>query len=175
MKMEPLDGGRLRVWLSAADMQRFGLAFENLGADDGATRRAIRRLSAIARLRHLLYDDRVLTVEALPTGDGCLLLITPQPHALPQPTVYAVRGADRLLQLRGKLQLLRHRTFPAAALFAWGTEYRLVVYPTVQDCRACRRLLDEFAEPIAAGTVAVAHTEEYGIPLLRDNALERLL
>ncbi len=178
MKMEPLKNGSLKIWMSDWDMQRWGLQFEHMGAHDEATRRAMLRLISVARDRHLLHPNGDLTLEALPLGNGCLLLVTPNRRepllALPQPLVYHLRNADDLLQLTDGLRRLPARHLPAASLFAWPTGYRLIVYPHgTKHHTVCCRLLCEYAQPIT-DPLAIAHTEEHGTALCIGDAFQRL-
>lgn len=178
MKMEPLKNGSLKIWMTEEDMQHFGLQFEHMSAHNEATRRAVSRLISVARDRHLLHTGGELTLEALPLGNGCLLLVTPrcgEPlFPLPQPAVYHLQNADDLLQLTDGLRLLPTNTLPAASLFAWPTGYRLIVYPhKTKSCHRCCQLLCEYAQPIN-DPLAVAHTEEHGTALCIGNAFRRL-
>ncbi len=178
MKMEPLKGGCLKIWMSSTDMHRWGLRFECMSADDTATRRAIHRLVHIARQREALRAEEGLTVEALPASEGCLLLFTPQrpfvPPRSPKPIIYALDNGDDLLELGDRLCRFERRALPAAALYGWGERYRLIVYADPAPAPALHRLLNEYAQPVAAGYAAAAYTEEHGTPLIATQALQRL-
>lgn len=178
MKMEPLKGGCLKIWMSETDMQHWGLQFDRMDARDEATRRAVLRLIHVARERLAFRADDQLTVEVLPLEDGCLLLLTPMRapswFRLPQPAVYLIRSADDLLRLGDSLCHIPTDSLPPTSLFAWGEAYHLIVYPDTVSLLRLRRLLHEFAAPIAVGYPAAAHTEEYGKPLVIGDALHRL-
>ncbi len=178
MKMEPLKGGCLKIWLSGTDMHHWGLRFESMSAEDTATRRAIHRLIHIARQREALRAEEGLTVEALPTDEGCLLLFTPQrlfvPLRSPKPIIYALYSGDDLLELGDRLCRWDSRILPAAALYGWGPSYRLIVYADPAPAPALHRLLNEYAQPVATGYAAAAYTEEHGTPLIATQALQRL-
>ena len=172
MKMEPLSSGRLKIWMTESDMHYWGLVFDRMDARDIATRRAVLRLISIARQRLFLPLRDELTIEALPLRDGCLLLLTPTRSFLPKtPSVYAIHHANDLLQLGDTLARLSPRAFPAASLFGWKNEYRLILYPDA-TIRLREDLLGEFAEPIPVGH---AYIEEHGTPLIIGTALQRLL
>ena len=49
MKMEPLKGGCLKIWLTETDMQHWGLCFDRMRARDETTRRAMLKLISSAR------------------------------------------------------------------------------------------------------------------------------
>lgn len=178
MKMEPLSSGCLKIWMTQSDMQRFGLSFETMNARDTATRQAVFKLLNVAKLRHAFHVDEGLTVEALPIDNGCLLLLTPGRHrplfALPQPTVYAIHNADDLLRFGNSLSHISQNDLPTASLFGWKQGYRLILYPDITTSEPCKRLLSEFAEPIADSYTAAAYTEEHGHALAIGNALQRL-
>lgn len=178
MKMEPLRGGCLKIWMTQADMQHWGLQFDRMDARDEATRRAVLRLITVARERLALGAISELTVEALPIDGGCLLLLTPLDAAplfrRSEPVIYTVRSADDLLCLGRGLCRLPASALPSSSLFGWERGYRLIVYPDATTGTACRRLLSEFSEATAKGRAAAAYTEEHGEPLLIGDALQRL-
>lgn len=179
MKMEPLKSGRLKIWMTQSDMQRFGLSFETMNARDDATRHAVLKLLNIAQQRYAFFSCDGLTVEALPISDGCLLLLTPGRHRptfpVPQPTVYTIHSADDLLRFGNSLSQMPKNELPTASLFGWEQEYRLILYTDTATSESCKRLLLEFAEPIAHSYTAAAYTEEHGHALAVGNALQRLL
>lgn len=181
MKMEPLKSGRLKIWMTQSDMQRFGLSFDTMNTRDAATRHAVLRLLNIAKQRHAFFACDGLTVEALPISEGCVLLLTPGGHRRAytpaKPTVYTIRNADDLLRFGNSLSRVPRHKLPAASLFGWEQEYRLILYADTDALTAepCNRLLLEFAEPIANGYSAAAYTEEHGRALAVGNALEQLL
>ncbi|MBR2406857.1 MAG: hypothetical protein IKB04_07475 [Clostridia bacterium] len=177
MKMEPLKGGSLRIWMTHTDMQHWGLQFERLDARDACTRRALLRLISVAQERLAFRADGELTVEALPIDGGCLLLLAPLTPLLicpTEPTVYTVHTADDLLRLGSGLCRFPQDTLPTASLFAWDEEYRLIVYADKAPTTALRRLLGEFADRTAKGYTAAAFTEEHGRAVAVGNALQQL-
>ena len=178
MKMEPLKGGSLKIWMTNTDMRHWGLTFELMSARDTPTQRALLRLITVARERKVLPLDGDIAVEALPIDGGCLFLLTPLHTAsltrVPEPTVYTVHTADDLLNFGNGLCRIATETLPSASLFGWQTHYRLVIYADKPLSAACRRLVDEFCDKTAKGRAATAHTEEHGHALLVGNALHRL-
>ena len=171
MKMEPLRSGSLKIWMTHTDMRHWGLQFEQMSADDPATRQALLRLIAVAEDRAELPPNGDITVEALPIDGGCLLLLTPRQRLrAAEPLVCAVQSADELLRLRDIWQ----PPFPSSSLFGWEAGYRLIVYPDTALTVKQRRLLREFTETIATGRLAAAYTEEHGKPLVIGYALQAL-
>ena len=171
MKMEPLQDGCLKIWMTETDMHHWGLHFNRMHAQDEATRRAIIKLITLAQERHILRASHDVVVEALPISDGCLLLLSPAVplKRIPLPTVYRFTDADALLQF-GRA-LAHESTFPPASLYQWNTEYRLIVYAGWEPLCRYRRLLSEFAQPL---TDHAAYTEEHGRALAVGNALQVL-
>ena len=176
MKIERLPSGSYQIWMTDADMQRWGLRFETMGAQDAATRAAIRRLLQLLGHRGLWTNGVSLTVEAVPIEQGCLLLFSPKREwplcAVLCPQIYALNSAGEVLQLGQALG--ETETLPSASLFLWGEEYRLIVYPDPRTSRCEQLPLSEFAQPIAQGHTAAAFTEEHGQTITVGNALHRL-
>lgn len=175
MKIEQLPSGSYQIWMTETDMFRWGLRFETMGAGDAATRTAISRLLQLLHHRGLWDQGESLTVEAVPVEHGCLLLFTPKGERTlcpaPRPQIYALAGVSAVLQLGRALG--ETKQLPAASLFSWGEEYRLIVYPDLHVPRP-NRLLSEFGHCVAQGAVAAAFTEEHGGAITVGNALHRL-
>ncbi|MBR2339023.1 MAG: hypothetical protein IKA63_06115 [Clostridia bacterium] len=175
MKIEPLKSGCFKIWMTENDMQRWGLRFDDMSADHRATRTAVMRLLAIVKQRTDLHADG-MTVEAVPVEGGCLLLFTPHGRRplfrMPQPQIYALHTADDLLQLGEGLSA--DDALPAASLYSWGDEYRLILYAGVGGTRGSHLPLAECAEKVGEGTASAAFIEEHGQPITVGNALHRL-
>ena len=171
MKMEPLQDGCLKIWMTETDMLHWGLHFDRMHAQDDATRRAMIKLITLAQERHVLQASHDVVVEALPLSEGCLLLLSPTTplKRIPSPTVYRFDDADALLQFGQAL--LYETTFPPASLYQWNKEYRLIVYAGFEPLHRYRRLLSEFAHPLSD---SAAYTEEHGRALAVGNALQVL-
>lgn len=177
MKMEPLKGGRLKIWMTAHDMERWGLRFDAMDTADRATGRALLRLIAVARERAALAIGDGVTVEALPLEGGYLFLLTPSdtlPSSAEQPVICTFENENDLLSFGRGLRPLAKTLLPPSSLFGWGSGYRLIVYPSPTLPRSFKRLLKEFATPTARGYPAAAYTEEHGRALSVGDALQRL-
>lgn len=179
MKMEPLPGGCLKIWMTPTDLQRWGLTPAAIDAHNPATRRTIVKLLKIAEQRYGFRRDSKLTVEIVSLGSGCLLLLTPGNRSLPSgslsPTIYTVHNANDLLRLGKSLSDAFPTSLPTASLFAWKREYRLILYTDVPLNVSFHRVLSEFADPVADSAVVAAYTEEHGHALAIGNALQQLL
>lgn len=177
MKMEPLKGGRLKIWLTKHDMEHWGLRFETMDIADRATRRALLRLVAVARERTYPLAESGIKIEAIPLDDGCLLLLTPSDTAwfhAAEPVICTFQNENDLLGFGRGLRPLAENTLPASSLFGWQSGYRLIVYPSPTLPRFFGTLLKEYAAPTARGYPAAAYTEEHGVPLSIGDALQRL-
>ena len=179
MKMEPLNSGCLKIWMTHAEMERWGLSFDTMDIHDTATRYAICKLLKIARRRHDFATEDGLTVEVLPVDTGCLLLLTPSHLPLDsptaQPTVYLIETSDDLLNLGYSLSHLSPTVLPSASLFATENRYHLILYSDGLATAPCERLISEFGERVAGGFAAAAYVEEHGRTLAIGDALQRLI
>lgn len=176
MKIESLGRGCLKIWMSERDMNRWGLRFERMDAQDTATRAAIAKMLTVARQRDYPSAAEDMTVEAVPVDGGCVFLFTPRhPRPLfrtPPVQIYAVSSADTLLRLG---DALRHRTpLPFSSLYRLGEEYRLLVYPALFPSAVDRHLLSEYTDWAGEGAAAAAWVEEHGTPVAVGNALSAL-
>ncbi len=170
MDITRTEGGALRVLLSDSDLQRFGTDFAALDERDPQTKTVIRRILRTVLKKVPLPQETALTVEAVPTDGGCLLLITPRPRATDN--VYTVTVADEnaLLSLENALEQRAPDSFIASALYRLPDGYGLLLYYE-QAAQSVQSLLHEFGN-IHTGGIHAARVAEYGVPLLIGNALE---
>ena len=178
MKIEPSQRGRVKIWLTAADMRWWGLTFDTMSRTDAATRSALVRLLQLVRQRMVLPQEGAIRVEALPVEDGCLLLLTPSGDLLLRewmpPHIYALSTADDVMELGAALTAVSDEALPQSSLYQWGGEYRLVVYADTVRSGEWHGVLSEFADCVGKGYARVAHLEEHGDAVTVGNALNRL-
>lgn len=174
MKIEPIDGKSVKICMTQHDMIWWGLCFENMSGRDRATNAAVAKLLTVLHRRTGMRFDGAVTVEAVETDDGCILLFTSRRHTplsdRPLPQVYAIDSVDGLLAMREALTCFP--ALPSASLYGWGEGYRLVVYPTASARRI--RGLSEFCEWVGEGAVSAAFVDEYGTAITVGNALHLL-
>ena len=179
MKMEPLKSGCLKIWMTHAELERWGLSFDTMDIHDAATRYAVCKLLKIARLRHDFTAEDGLTVEVLPVDNGCLLLLTPNrlplDYPTAQPAVYLIENSDDLLSLGHSLSHLPPADLPPASLFAKEDVYHLVLYSDGLSAAPYERLISEFGKRFAVGFTAASYAEEHGHTLAIGDALQRLV
>lgn len=111
MRIEPIPGDCLRIWLAEEECEEWGL-----GSDQTDRRRFRRRLrKALATVSHSPMGR--LMAEVVPVEGGCLLLVTPQlwPEAN-QPVVYGVPDEDVLLTLLEQWQRGAEEIQPTVSL-----------------------------------------------------------
>lgn len=174
VKIEPIDGKNVKIWMTQHDMRGWGLCFEDMNGRDRATNAAVSKLLAVMQKQVGIRLKGAITVEAVRTDDGCVLLFSSHERTTlsdkPLPQIYAVASVDGLLAMRKALP--RFTELPAASLYEWGEEYRLIVYSTVGSERI--RPLTEWCERVGEGVVAAAFVDEYGRAITVGNALHRL-
>ena len=154
MKIEPIQDGCLRVWLTEDELQQEGLLKEE--PSPGRMRRLVRRI-----MRGVGRYPTSVVAELIPVMGGGVLLITPKlyPEA-GQPTVYRLADEDALLALWERWP--REETAPMGSLYELEGEYRLAVHPTTPLSEKQMHLLLEYGIPLPGGEGAVAHAAEYG-------------
>ncbi len=174
VKIEPIDGKNVKIWMTQHDMRGWGLCFDDMNGRDRATNAAVSKLLTVMQKQVGIRLKGAITVEAVRTDDGCVLLFSSHERTVlsdrPLPQIYAIRSVDGLLAMRAPLS--RFAVLPAASLYGWGEEYRLIVYPT--ELSDCIRALTEWCERVGEGAVAAAFADEYGSAITVGNALHRL-
>ncbi|MBQ1951020.1 MAG: hypothetical protein II363_05465 [Clostridia bacterium] len=179
MKVEPVDGGVLRVWVSTEELRSKDILLENIDEQgcpkDEQTRRHMYRLirQALSAAGRQPYSD--VLVEWIPVNEGFVLLVSPL-HAKPTaPQVYAIPDADALYMLAERWHYFREENAPGNALYERDEGYDLVVYPLPGPWTARRRLLEEHGRLRGCGQIAAAVTAEHGRLLADTDALHTLL
>ncbi len=186
MQMEPLNNGGLRVLLTNEDLAQYALTFDTLDCQNESTKKALSHLLQQAHQQYQFPLCDALLIEALPTEDGCLLLITPD-HSEKQvrlkrnsgPYIYEIESSDRLLQLAvGITRLYRDNCIPfigSSSLYRYGRVYHLILYPLTPLSARLRRLLGTLATPRGQGDAVAAFSAEHGMAISVGDAVERLM
>lgn len=156
MKVEEITNGSLRIWLSEAEMQEWGLSPS--GEEKQAAIRLVRRI-----LRHVPRPAERLLAELIPVEGGSVLLVSAaQPPTAGTPAVYRLFGVDALLELVAQWRALPAAEMPACCLYEREGEYDLVVYPAQPLSRRQRWLLAEYGQPVGYGEGLAAYCAERG-------------
>ena len=166
MQINLTDNGCLTLMLSDDELSAMGLTFEQLDRRDPRTRRMLRTLLQVARRRCGFTPDGALSVEAMPTADGCLLLITPLPPNSTAPAAYRVANEDALLQIAAAWRQTTHPWGQSSSLYRTADGFRLILYG-VPPFGA----LTECADPTDEGESYIA---EHGTAWFVGDALPQL-
>ena len=166
MQIEFTDNGCLALILSDEELSAMGLSFERLDRHDAATRRLLRTLLQIARRRVGFSPEGALSVEALPTADGCLLLVTPLAAHTSQPLVFRIPDENALLQIAAAWPHKTHPRGESSSLYRTADGFRLILYgsPPFGALTECGEPTDEHE----------AYVAEHGTPWLVGDALPQL-
>ena len=177
---------RLKVSLSADDLEAFGMDYQNLDYNDGATREILLELLNKGRAEVGFLPKRAkLYIEIYPReGGGCVIYYTRlpgnQPHTgwpfLPGPSPIAFAFADAQTLLDGCAKaygLYRHRIYKSS-LYALGAQYRLIIYPLDYNDNLSVNFLSEYGRLVGEGQVLASYIEEHGKLLRESTALETL-
>lgn len=161
MQISHTAGGALRVLLSDNDLSRFGTDFAALREGDPQTKAVIRRILRAVFDKEALPNETALTVEAIPTDGGCLLLITPHTHA--NQNVYTVTVADdsTLLQLKEAIHTRLSDCFISVIAYRLSVGYGIVLY-CERLCEQVQAVLHEFGS-VYTGSVPAAQAAEYAV------------
>ena len=163
MQISHTASGGLRVLLSDGDLSRFGTDFAALREGDPQTNTVIRRILRAVFEKETLPYKTALTVEAVPTDGGCLLLITPQVNASDNVYTVAVATDNDLLQLQDALRTRITDGVVSTVFCRTETAFYAVIY-----CEALRNdlsaVLHEFG-CVHTGSIHAARVLEFSEPV----------
>ncbi len=151
MHIEPIEGGRLRIWLSESEWQ-----------EERENRRELTRLVRRAYAAAGHHPTGRLTVEMIPVEGGGLMLVTPAHRPRRLPAVYWLTEEGLLGLAHQWPRTVGGEEAPHLALYEGEGGYALAVYPLVPLTAAHQRLLTEYGTLWGWGEGAAAHWGEYG-------------
>lgn len=172
---------KLRVILTAGDMEALGLHCDRLDYADPDTRGALASILDQGRAQARFDPQKAkLFVEAYPCEDGgCVLYFTclngaRGDRAVMEPVMFEfeavgdlTRGAARVFERYGQ-RIYR------SSLYRMKGRYRLAVYPLDYADRLSVYFLSEYGRKVGEGELLAAFTAEHGEELIRDEAIEWL-
>lgn len=173
---------KLKVTLSALDMQALSLDYGRMDYTDPATRKALVSILNRGRAQVGFNPRRAkLLVEVYPHEDGgCVLYFTclgaanGAGQAGMEPVLFEFENADDLISGACKLfEQYSHRIYKSS-LYRLRGRYRLTLYPLDYSDRLSVYFLSEYGEIIGEGDLLAAFTEEHGELLVQDRAIDTL-
>lgn len=181
MEFSLIHENKLKVILTASDMQMFGLDCADMDYQDPPTRTALLSIldQGRAQLRFHPYKSKIF-IEVFPHEEGgCVLYFTGM-HANRsgkggiEPILFEFASTEDLIQgAVAMYQRYRQRIY-RSSLTLLNKRYRLIVYPLDYADRLSIYFLSEYAEKVGEGELLRAHTQEHGETLIQDKALEVL-
>ena len=177
---------KLKVDLSAGDLERLGISYEDLDYKDERTRDVL--VDLIVRGREQAgFSPRgaKLYIEIYPREDGgCVIYYTRLAGGQlctggsflpgPTPVVFAFEDTGTLLMACAKAHALYRHRILKSCLYARDHHYRLIIYPLDYTSSISVSFLREYARLVGEGSVLAAHIEEHWQLISADNALEML-
>ncbi len=173
MKIEEIRTGCVRIWLSAEDMERYGITFRDMARGDVRTDRMLRRvLSVVAQ--YTGHTSARYTVEALDTGEGCLLLVTASSYAssVQPPFVCVFTQPQALFRMAADWCATQPTAY--SELYATENGYIVVIHPEDDVNPTVVQRLYRYADRVECGQVAAAAAAEYATLISQGDVLERL-
>ena len=177
MQVKRIPGGALRILISDRELARFGANFSSLRERDPRTEIIMRRILGAVCGKAGFPPRTVITVEAVPTDGGCLLLVTPHPADKPDTRsvyIFAITDIENLLLLAAQCgRLAVEPTILSTSLYVYRDSYRLLLYgdtipPSLLETVA------EFSTPVDGGAVEAAMIGEHGRAVFVGDALQQL-
>lgn len=185
MEFTLVTAEKLKVRMSAGEMDALGLSYEHLDYTDPASRRMLVSLLEEGRDKTGFNPKKSrLFIQVFPSEDGgCVICFTclrsgqsPPGAGAPGPeaVIFAFDDIETLLEASVKTHIHYGHRIYKSSLYRLGRGYRLVVYPLDYADRLSVLFLGEFTAPAGEGGIAAAYVEEHGELLIGDTALDTL-
>ena len=175
---------KLKVTLSARDLQELGIDYQSLDYNDATTRKILLELLSQGRLiTGFLPTRSKLYIEIYPREEGgCVIYYTRlaggemclrgQFMPGPSPIAFAFEDTQSLLDACAKVYALYRHRILGSALYALGRQYRLIIYPLDFSDNLSVSFLSEYGKVVGQGAILAAYIGERGQLIHEPNALE---
>ena len=187
MRIEQIDHRTIKVILTASDLDRLDITYEEMDYKDPNTKRVILEL-----LHHVRKETDVdlqggrLLVEAFPgIGGGCVLYIcaiseekgisrTPAAAkgGFNTPLVFGFSNLEQLTSACKQMVLQLHHIILKSALYRYQSEYRLLIYSYFKSDDRLIGLVCEYGRYLGKGSLPASVVKEHATCLLESNAVE---
>ena len=164
MTIDKLSGDIILVSLMRDDMEMYRLDF----SADKEVRTGLKRLLLkVGEECGLDHSDKSYLIEALPGGDGCLLIISVR--NVRKRKIYRVKRTRRYACCRfgeadALLDFLRQGQRLGCSVYRLGEEY--ILLPDLPPSDRLRGLMNEYGEVVELSAVELARVRELGRPML---------
>lgn len=183
MKISQLSSNKVLISLEQKDMQSFELEFDNMKLSDPHSKKIISRLLRLAlNSGNIITDNKSVLCEALPSTDGCVLLVSVcdkkdkrKKYRIKRITEYPCYKFSNVEDMLTAIEKLytTHKTFYNNSAYKYRNNYYLLFdYPVVPQKAA--KILTEFSQRLNASKTFVARLNESAKILARGNAIENI-
>lgn len=181
MDFTRIDEAKLKVVLSAMDMEELELDYEDIDHSDPKTRRALVNILELGRIEVGFNPKKSkLFIEVFPNEpDGCVLYFTclgavGKKAVSIQPVIFQFDQAENLIDAACELHRLYKRRIFKSSLYIMKKKYRLLIYPLDYSDKRSVYFLSEFGDKIGEGDLLAAFIDEHGELIIEDKAIETL-
>lgn len=181
MQFSLIHENKLKVILTAEDMEKLELSYEQMDYSDAETREAL--VEVLDRARgHVRFNPKrsKLFIEVYPCeGGGCVLYFTclhtdRSGKVDVRPVLFEFDSADALTEAACSTYRRYRQRIYRSTLYQMNGRYRLIVWPLDYADRLSIYFLSEYGRCIGEGELLAAFTEEHGQEILEEDAIERL-
>ncbi len=185
MKFVLVSPGKLKVTLSAVDLEEFSISYDAMDYTHNGTRQLLVDLLEQGKLETGFNPQHSkLYIEVYPTEeDGMVIYFTtlPSGHQLrkgspkaPAPVIFSFEDIDDLTHACCKVYARYSHRIYKSSLYKLGKQWRLIVYPLDYADQLSVYFLSEFAPQIGEGEIHAAYVQEHGQEIILDTALDTL-
>ncbi len=192
LNIEIISPLQLKIEMSADELKRHGLSYNDLDYNDEITRAFLLELLKTANkengFKYLCFSKMLIEVFPSP-GCGCIIYFTCVEEKVQDkkdklrlkrskgnPYIYEFSSsADLLDAMKAVAKIYKQAEIPAdSALYLIDGEYKLVLYPNGEYAKDIIFILGEYGKKTAGTAAAAAYLSEHGKVLAESNAVEKI-
>ena len=185
MNIEPLDRQTIKIVLSATDMDKFHISYDEMDYNHPATRKVI--LQLLQQVREKIsfdFSQNKLFIEAFPAQEsGCVLYLNllgeDQKHSnrsegFHMPLIFLIEDLESLRRLCDKLYHSYHHLILKSSLYETDENYNLTVYSYYKMDARLIAVIREYGHFLGKGELKSQIIGEHSAKLVKDKAIEMI-
>lgn len=185
MNIEPLDRQTVKIILSADDMEKFNISYDEMDYNNPSARKIIMQLLHKVREKTSIdLNQNKIFIEAFPINDGgCVLYLNifgeskkdaEKPEGFNMPLIFLIENLDSLRCICDKLYHNYHHLILKSSLYETDENYILTVYSYCKMNAKLIAVIKEYGYFLGKGELKNQMIKEHSSAIVKDKAVEMI-